>query len=426
MTTPNKEQIEEMLTPRCEFHASTSLKRNILDAATRQAATQEEPHSSTSRRKSRIRLMHLLPTGIAATVAFIVAILLTLPNNSIAHDASAALSAAAEIFNKSPAFSATINVRTNEGYLFSRIGLKCNFLEHTLIVQPGTGYWLLTKPTRTIVGDGIYTWQWIHNYPHGYKYDVSRNEENIEYFTLLLTPGTLLHNELEFAKNNPKTVTEYIEKDSIITLTIQHSATPINIDNERSMGYPVVGRKSRLYGKYISEFDTKREYTFDQRSGQLLTMKITDRESGKTIMELTDINYNVKVTQETFATPSHITWADMTEVGMKQKANRITRTDFVCNQDTAIYKIFEALHNWDIELLKTAFAEPNADVIERLYGKYRGCSLISKSEYGIIHGTIAVTFHPCNILLADGTKIRRDIVLRKDNPLKAYIIDGGL
>ncbi len=416
MTTYNQEQIEQMFTPKCEYRASESLKRNILEAVSKMQTDTPQP-------KRHPLLLRLLPTGIAAAVVLIAVILLSMPDNSVAYAADSPLSAAAEHFSKSPAFSATINVRTKESFPFSRVGLKRDFVAHTFTVQPGTGCWTIRKAKRTIVCDGTFTWQWLHDYPCGYKHDASQADETVDFFTSLLAPDELLKTEEANAKANPKIIAEKTEKDGIISLSIITPPTPIDFAEEEKKGNPIA-KRFRLFDYYIREFDTKREYTLDKRSGKLLTMKITDRKSGKTIVEMTDIDYNVQVDITTFSIPAGIAWADMTEGGMRRKANSISRTDLF-DVTNFVERVSAALHDWDMEVLKNAFAETDSATIEKQYGQFKGCTLRS-TERRLLIDTWLVTFQQCHIRLADGTEMTRYIVIRNDNPLKAYIVDGGL
>ncbi len=50
----------------------------------------------------------------------------------------------------------------------------------------------------------------------------------------------------------------------------------------------------------------KHEYTFEQASGKLLKMTLSDANSNQAILEITDINYSYRPTETDFALPEDI------------------------------------------------------------------------------------------------------------------------
>ncbi len=415
MTTYNKEQIEEMLTPKCEYRASESLKQRIIETATKQTVSQQP--------KRRPLLLRLLPTGIAAAVVLVAVILLAVPNKSIAYDASYALGTAAERFDNTPAFTATIKVRTLDRQNFAHVNPDADFMAHTLIVQQSTGHWTLKKADRMVVCDGKNIWNWIPLLAHGWKHEVS-DVKTIEIFAPLLDPASLLKHEEELAKKNPKAVVDKKENDNTLALTILSPASATMKEGEGDN----MRIKFRVTTYSLNEIDTRREYTFDKRSNKLLSMKISEMKGGKTLLEMTDIAYNVTLTDANFYVPTDdISWADMTDEGWQNRQSTLPMQDFTgITAEDATDKLFAALNTWDIETLKAVFAEDDPKVIESTYGQYRECTLVKQDKRKIKYSEYAGCFIPCIVRLADGKEVKSTIALRNDNPLKAWICDGGL
>ena len=402
----NTDNIEKMLTPQCEFKTSSSLKDRILESAAQSEPQQMQP----ARKVHRINFRRWM-TSCAAAVAVIALVLIFRPGTTPMYAATKFFNAAIEYFTEHPAFTATIEVRTDSEENFSYIDMRCRFVEHTFSVEPQTGRWSLAKSGRIAVNDGQFIWQWLPDYAFGWKTD-GTNLGVIEDFAFLLNPASLLKSEEAIASQTEGSVLKKSEDANTITLVVTTPPQGKYIDR--------VGLNSS-----IIESDTKREYTFDKTTGRLLTLEIYAKAYGITrkIVKMTDINYDAPISQTAFDVPDGIQWTDNTREGIIRSANGLPVDKFIgLSAEETIKLMFEALNTWDQDILGVVLRGSDLQAVSQIY---KGCILEecgSAFRSGVYNGV----FVPCKVRRADGKVENLAVAMRKDNPWNIWINDGGL
>ena len=402
-TTDN---IEKMLTPQCEFKASADLKDRILEAA-----AQEEVQAAQDTTKVRKVNFRRWIGSCAAAVAVIAIVLVFRPGTTPMYAASDLFHSAIEYFTGHPSFVATLDVRTKPKESFSYINMGRRFIKHTMAVDPQTGRWSLEKSGRKAVNDGQYIWQWIPEQEYGWKYD-GTSVGVIDDFAFLLDPIALLKSEEAIAASSEGAVAKKSENDNTITLVVTSPAQGEYVDN--------VGLNTS-----ILESDTRREYTFDKQTGRLMTLEIHAKAYGITrcVVKLTNIEYNTSIPQTLFYVPEDIRWTDNTTEGVKKSVEGLPVDEFAAlSAEETVKKMFEAMNSWDEDVLKLVLRGSDLNAISKIY---RGCTLIECGE-SFRSGVYTGVYVPCKVKLSNGKEENLVIAMRKDNPWKIWINDGGL
>ena len=402
-TTDN---IEKMLTPQYEFKASAGLKDRILAAAAQEEvqAVQDAP------KVGKINFRGWIST-CAAAVAVIAMILVFRPGTTPMYAASDFFHSAIEYFTGHPSFVATLDVRTRSHDNFSYIDMRRRFIRHTMAVDPQTGRWSLEKSGRKAVNDGQYIWQWMPKVEYGWKFD-SNDVGVIDDFAFLLDPIALLKSEEAIAASSEGAVAKKSENDNTITLVVTSPAQGEYVDN--------VGLNTS-----ILESDTRREYTFDKQTGRLLTLEIYAKAYGITrcVVKLTNIKYNTSIPQTLFYVPEDIRWTDNTTEGVKKSVEGLPVDEFAAlSAEETVKKMFEAMNSWDEDVLKLVLRGSDLNAISKIY---RGCTLIECGE-SFRSGVYTGVYVLCKVKLSNGKEENLVIAMRKDNPWKIWINDGGL
>ena len=84
--------------------------------------------------------------------------------------------------------------------------------------------------------------------------------------------------------------------------------------------------------------------------------------------------------------------------------------------------MFEAMNIWDENVLKLTLRGSDLNAISKIY---RGCTLIECGE-SFRSGVYTGVYVPCKVKLSNGKEENLVIAMRKDNPWKIWINDGGL
>ncbi len=402
-TTDN---IEKILTPQCEFKASAGLKDRILEAA-----AQEEVQAVQDAPKVRKINFRGWISTCAAAVAVIAMILVFRPGTTPMYAASDLFHSAIEYFIGHPSFVATLDVRTRSHDNFSYIDMRRRFIRHTMAVDPQTGRWSLEKSGRKAVNDGQYIWQWMPKVEYGWKFD-SNDVGVIDDFAFLLDPIALLKSEEAIAASSEGAVAKKSENDNIITLVVTSPAQGEYVDN--------VGLNTS-----ILESDTRREYTFDKQTGRLMTLEIYAKAYGirRCVVKLTNIEYNTSIPQTLFYVPEDIRWTDNTTEGLKKSVEGLPVDEFAgLSAEETVKKMFEAMNGWEENVLKLVLRGTPTGAISKTY---RGCTLIECGE-SFRSGVYTGVYVPCKVKLSNGKEENLVIAMRKDNPWKIWINDGGL
>ncbi len=395
--------IEKMLSPKCEFRASDNLKNRILEHAQAEAV----PESS-------VKTVPWLrwATSIAAAAAIVAVAVIVQPGRTPMYAAEAFFHKAAEYFMNSPSFSATFEVRTKADENFSYINMGRRFVEHRMTVMPESDFWMLEKSGRKAVRNNEYIWQWMPEREFGWKYDKS-DVGVIEGFAYVLNPYSLLKSEEVMAKLNPNTKVRKVEKDGKIILTVDAPA-----EGEYAKG-------SDNRNSSILDSDTRREYTFDRSTGKLLALNITAKAYGirRTVVKMTDIDYSPSIDLTAYAVPENIEWVDRTGKGLEEAARTLPLDEFKgITPEKAVEKMFAAMKNWDKDILQVILYGSH---VRRLENIYKGCELIELGD-SFKSGSYAGVFVPCKVKFPDGRTEKLNIAVRNDNFFGAWNSDGGL
>ena len=402
----NTDNIEKMLTPQCEFKASSGLKNRILEAA-----EQSEPQQTHAAPKVHRVNFRRWVTSCAAAAAVIVAVVILKPGATPMYAASDFFHAAIEYFTGHSSFVAAIKVRTDPQENFSYINMGRRFVGHTLAVDPQTERWTLDKSGRKAVNDGQYIWQWIPEKGYGWKADKT-DVGTIDDFALLLNPAQLLACEESIAVASEGAVLKKAEDENTITLVVTSPPQGKYVDG--------VGLNSS-----ILESDTRREYTFDKSTGRLLEMEIFAKAYGITrkIVKMTAIDYNTSVPQNLFDVPEDIRWTDNTKEGILKAAEDLPIAEFLgLSADETVKKMFAAMNVWDEGQLEVVLRGVDLTAISKAY---KGCTLLECNS-AFKSGTYAGVFVPCKVKLANGKETKLNVAMRNDNPWNIWTLDGGI
>ena len=399
-TTDN---IEKMLTPQCEFKASSSLKDRILEAA-----AQEE---ITTPARPRLVIMKYLATSVAAAIALLAVLFIGKSSVQPTYAAEKIFADAAEILNNLNSYTAILKVRTDPQENFSYINPWGRFVEHTVTVQQSNGHWSIDKGGRKAVYDGTYTWQWLPESQFGWKYD-NENIYVIDDFALLLDLPSLMVAEENIALASNGACITKTESDEVITLVVTSPAQG-DFTNEYSRNTSIL------------ESDTIREYEFSKEDGELLSLKISTKILGvnRVIVEMTDLKYAPGIKPSTFAVDEDIEWIDNTELGMKVAYETLPFDQFTgITAEEAVVKMFDATSVWDEDFLKVVLRNMSLRQMEKIY---KGCRLL-EYEPSFKSGLYNGVFVKCKVKMADGRTKKLVVALRNDNPTMTWTADGGL
>ncbi len=393
--------IEKMLSPKCEFRASDNLKSRILDQAQSEAVPQ-----------TRTVPWFRWATSMAAAIAIVAVAVIVKPGSTPMYAAEAFFHRAAEYFMNSPSFTATFEVRTKTDENFSYINMSKKFVGHTMTVMPESDFWMLEKSGRKVLHNNEYIWQWMPEKEFGWKYDKSEVGV-LEGFAYMLNPYSLIRSEEALAKSSPNTEIRKVEKEGKIILTV----------NAPAEGEYAEGSDNR--NSSILDSDTKREYTFDKSTGKLLTLKITAKAYGirRTVVKMTDIDYSPSIDLTACTVPENIEWVDQTREGLEKAAMTLPLDEFRnITPEQAVEKMFAAMKNWDRDILQVVLYGSH---VRRLENIYKGCELIEIGD-SYKSGSYAGVFVPCKVKFTDGKTEKLNIAIRNDNHFGTWNLDGGL
>lgn len=394
----NNSTIEEQLFPKGTFQPSDSLKNRIMDEA-------KSTEPTFARKTSKFKKIILTAVSAAAVLAVII---IARPFVKQAYSMENYFSKASEYFTKVSSYIAEIDARTTPNENFAYIDADENFVHHTLTVQPSTGRWRLGKPGRVAMYDGDNTWMWLPQEHFGHQW--TGNAQGVmEDFSILADPFLMLELESDYLRYNPKAICKKTTDKDFVTLVIE---APANGEYENDY----------CRNTSLEDMDTYRQYVFEKETGRLHSLKIDAIIKGKrtAVFELKNIQYDVKLNESTFITPTDINWK-------KADGNFDTKDaeikSFVgISPERAVEMAFDAMYDWDTTKLNVVLYQYN---IEGLKETYEGCQLIGHKK-AFHSGRYAGVFVPCKIRFKDQSVQKRNIAIRNDNKLKVWLIDGGI
>lgn len=307
-------------------------------------------------------------------------------------------------------FVADFRARTTGSENFAYLNPDDDFVHLRLAVlrENGATLWRMEKENgRTVVYNGQQQAMW-----YGEHFRVFENADAnlLEGFTPLLRPETMLESLEKSLLQKIQATSRFTENDSTVVLTATvPELQGFFIDN------PQTGQTACIL-----------EYTFNKVSGLPQRIRIwTQRGDNRTlVLESESIRYNISLDRQTLtALPKGQTkWIRTDPPQVKQKT-RLT----LLQKETAIEaarRITEALSNSDTLSAREAL-QPYRQFVTRLIEAKAGCKMTDfrESDTPANYPGTRVTFtetHP------DGTTRPCTLSLRRDNPQRIWVVDGGL
>jgi len=403
MKKNNFNDIEQQLTPKCEFHASEGL----LDKVMNSAAEDAQPA-----KKVAVDFWWKKVFAYAASVAAIVALFIVVkPAGTPAIAAEKLFARAADYFTTVTGYTVNFDVRTIADEQFSYTNPGKAFVSHTMNVA-SDGRWKLDKGGRVAEYDGSNIYVWFPAQKWGWKYD-SDQTGIISPFTNLLDMEGLMRWLEGYVASTKGADCRKSENDETVTLFIK---------------VPAQGDYSNDYLQFsaIDENDTRQTYVFSKEDGRLLSAKIDAKVFGitRTILRAESIDYNTAFSASTFTLPTNVEWLDETRAAIAARVAELPMSEFAgISAEAAVEKLFKALNEWDEPMLKVIL---RAYPLKRIEARgLKGCKLIKKGET-FKSGTYGGVFIPCEIQLSDGRTTKVKLALRNDNQWRVWEVDGGI
>lgn len=411
------EQVIRMLTPQAEIAPSADLRNRILAAARKQAEQAEQTTPRQQSRRLNSRWGYWL--GAAASVAAVVAVAITLSVNTPAYAARRYFSNALIVMQQAKTMVMKGSVRTQPEEPIDYIDPQADFVPATIkVIYNEPMLWSIEKRGgRTLLykgedstGDYVYQWTKFGNNRIGWKNQhagfVSGEME------AMLNPRLLLEAEYRTAERNRGANYDIQEVGELVIVKVSTKAQGDFSESDY------------MLNTSLAEANTLREYSFAKNTGMLQKLRIAIMVDGKpvTIVESESIAYNEPLTavdlydKETFES---ITFNDM-EIKAEESSPLIG-----IKADEAAEIILKAMQMWDMNILGTAMAQLNGDLMNVLKATYKGLEVksIGKPRSS---GLYAGKFVKCKVVMPDGSKETLNLALRNDNPQRVWIVDGGL
>lgn len=303
-----------------------------------------------------------------------------------------------------------LRIRTLPQENFSYTDPSLDFVPHSVTVEYGdTLRWRVEKSGRVALNDGRRLLVWMPNVGEGFFYP-SADWNVTEDLSILLDPRLLMLAEQRLATHTQGAAYRIDEEETAVKLRVM---MPAQGDFRRS---------DYALDSSIGETNTLREYRFDKTSGRLLEVRITALLPGGNrivLLESDRIACDEPVDREILtACPEGIDWIDLSAVPSGTRLAGISARE-------AATRILTAMTAWDESLLDEALCYYGPSARETLKSTYKGVAIVSVDR-PVRSGTYAGVFVPCKVLLADGSRDKLMLALRKDNPEKVWIVDGGL
>lgn len=402
MKKESKNRIPEGLAPQCEFKASEKVMRNVMDAAWKEVAGTASAGTCRHGRKPLRKRLYVYIASAAAAVVAVALIgysLLNVPAVAIA--AGKVLLAATENREEGVVrYEIAVRVSAEESS-FASVDPCEDFVKHEMTVDLSSGRWIVEKPVRTAVFDGQYTWSW----EYGGKYLLRWDGELpgvIEAFVLLTDPYALLLREKEQVEENPLVSCDMEADGDTITLTVKVPA--------------MVGKRDYMHNTSFVDTDTRRVYKFEKSSGKLVYLRVEGKYGRNyvAIAELNSIEYGTDPATVDFNHPEELILRDMMNPG--------SPTFVGISPEEAAVRMLKALEVQDGKVLDEACPYGFSQNILDLYS---GSVLLKQKKHRKSLGYAGV-FVPCKVRLNDGKETWIRLAIRNDNPMQAWIFDGGL
>ncbi len=310
-------------------------------------------------------------------------------------------------------FSISAYIRTSPDENFAYISPDCDFIKVDLKVlrQHKANIWRLEKKGgRTIVSDGKRQYMWTTD---GTGVIGGTDANFAEGFASLLHPETLLEQQMAALSDEKRDRTGITETDSTITVTTHTEVYGLDL-------LPQSGAGTRTY-RCITE------NVFSKHDGLLQQIQMWWECDGRKtlVMKSERIAYNVPLTTgQLIKCPDteHIVWRNAEGPGHVSKKTLKRLKEETAPQ--AAQRILHALIN-DMPGTAGEALYQYAAQLPALIREMKDCKvsdLEERKDKGGYAGSV-VTY---KITLPDGNTELRQMFLRRDNPQKIWVVDGGL
>jgi len=382
----------------------------------------EESEKTSARTWPNIRrtIMRSPITKLAVAAAMIivaVVLSITVFNKSMPTvSAAEVLQAATDAVSNVWAVHMKAQMRTLPRDNFSLIGLDYDFVPIEMWKQTdenGQVQWRVEKPGRVLLMDGQTTIMFIRP-NHGVLREKPLPLGCYDSWSgRLLNVHDLLDNELQKAKNNPDREVRlwHMESEGRDKLVLE-----VNVTTR-------VAEDDYLRNKFISDSDHVKVYLFDAKTKLLESFQVSVNTEDKDVLifEVTDIEYNIEIDDSIFALdfPENMVWTREPEIlPDNERYEKMTPKE-------AAEAFFQACaeEDWE-EVLKFWTTSRIDDHIKNHLG---GLEIISLGEPFQSKGYSRLGwFVPYEIKLKSGHIKKFNLAVRKDNPAKRFVVDGGI
>ena len=357
-------------------------------------------------------------TKLAAAAVIIITIVFSttffhrsIPTASAAQVLKDAIDAVSDVWTVH--MKARMRTRPNDN--FSNIGLNYDFVEIEMWKRTNASsqaQWRVEKPGRVLLMDGQTTIMFIRP-----NYGVQREKPlplgcYDSWSGRLLNVHDLLDNELQKAKNNPDREVclwhqEVEGRDKLV----------LKVDVKTN-----VAEEDYLRNKFISDSDHVKVYSFDAKTKLLEGLKVYvhTEDDDVLIFQVTDIEYNKEINDDVFILdlPEDMIWRKEPEIlPDNQRYEKMTPKE-------AAIAFFQACaeKDWDEVLKFKTYSR-----VPEWLRKYGGLEIIKIGEPFKSDGYCRLGwFVPYEIRLKSGEVRKLNLAIRKDNPAKRFVVDGGL
>ena len=175
-----------------------------------------------------------------------------------------------------------------------------------------------------------------------------------------------------------------------------------------------------LRNKFLSMSDTRREYTFDRKTGRLESAKFYCHADGKDVLvlEIVKIEYDPVIADSQFElkAPEGIAWyQEPQRMPDNEKYEKMTPSE-------AARVFFEACSKRDWDEVAKFWTMSITDELKQYLGGLEVVKLGEPFQAKPYGGW----FVPYEIRMSGGDVRKHNLALRNDNPAKRYVVDGGL
>jgi hypothetical protein len=303
----------------------------------------------------------------------------------------------------------SFQVRSVPGENLDLIDTKGDFIDYKLWKQfTPTVKWRIEKPGMIVAMDGQKQFRFMEKTGIGI---VGSTEAGfVDWMKILLDPEKILKAEKAFAdKYKAKYDITYAGNETILTVKAKALGDFKNAYNLNTS---------------IPESDNRRVYSFDKQSGRLKSLEVyvSENKSEVLVLKINKIVYDETITAETFSIdlPGNTIWVELKDI--QPKAGNITSASTA--EETA-KMWWNALSESDwVMVYKLDPSFEHSSNLEAMKLEYGGLQIMSIGS-SFKSGRYAGVYVPYEAKLKSGEVLKYNLALRKDNPQKAWIIDGG-